>query len=123
MKNTLKERFAEFAKLTEASQTLKAIDKFYADEYAQYENNEAPLIGKTANRAKEVENIAGVHNFTIQFDKVVIDETQQIVWGKMDIRLDNKKFGPLKMTEAFFQQWKEGKLVEQRFYYKEIQKA
>ena len=123
MKAKLKDNFTTFEELAAKGKTLEAIDRFYADSYSQFENNEAPIVGKSANREKEEQNIAGVHNFSIAFDKVVIDEAQQIVWGKMEIRFDSKKFGPLKMTEAFFQQWEGDKIVEQRFYYKEIEKA
>ena len=109
---------ADYRLLLEKGDNLSVIDLFYADDMQQVENNEAPVIGKTALLEMEKKNLAGVNSFEQKIISLVIDEEKGIVMGEMQVVFDSKKSGQKKLHEAFIQHWKDGKIVYQKFYYK-----
>ena len=117
----LNTHFQEFARLTRAGETLAAIDNFYADDIQQFENTDDPIIGKEKLRELEVANLDRVTFLQIDILNEVIDEEQQIVWGEFRIQFTNKKLGKMRLNEAFFQRWRDGKIIEFKFFYKEIE--
>jgi len=119
--NSFTEKVNSFLDLLEQGKSLKAIEIFYAEEAVQYENYKLLLTGKAKLYAHEQMSIKNVNSFRIKCDNVVVDEKREMVWGEMKIEMDHKKIGKKKMTEAFFQKWSEGKIVEQKFYYKGFQ--
>ena len=109
---------ADYRLLLEKGDNLSVIDLFYADDMQQVENNEAPVIGKTALLEMEKKNLAGVNSFEQKIISLVIDEEKGIVMGEMQVVFDSKKSGQKKLHEAFIQHWKDEKIVYQKFYYK-----
>ena len=121
--NDLKTNFDSFMQLITGGKTLEAIEQFFDNNIKQYENTAPPVIGKQKLWDMEKKNLEGVNSLNIQVVREVIDEEKGIVWGEMYIQFESKKMGLLNLNEAFFQQWKNGKITEQKFFYKEIQPA
>ena len=117
---TLSQIIDQYKQLLETNDSLAIIERFYADDIVQVENNEAPVTGKETILALEKKNMDGVNWFTLKIDKLVVDEKQGLVMGEMDISFDSKKYGKKKLKEAFVQHWVNGKITYQKFYYKEI---
>ena len=118
---SLADNFKEFAALLEKGDSLEAIERFFADDIQQYENNQLTFSGKQKSLEEERNNLDKVTQFSALFANVGIDFAQQRVWGEMILTFDSKKTGKMLLEEAFFQQWENGKIKVQKFYYKGIQ--
>ena len=110
----------QYRQLLESGDNLAVIERYYADDIIQIENNEAPTKGKEQILKIEQNNIATVNSFSQKIENLVIDEKQRLVMGEMNISFDSKKYGKKKLNELFIQHWKNEKIIYQKFYYKEI---
>jgi sulfate adenylyltransferase subunit 1 len=108
----------DFQNLISEGKTLEAIEKYYADNVQLQENSDAPRVGKTVALAHEKGNMERVKYFKINIKSSVLDETQGLVMGEMNIDFENLKGVKIEMNEAFVQRWENGKIVFERFYYK-----
>lgn len=95
---------------------LEGFDAFYADDVVMQENNEAPRVGKAANRQFEINFFSSVENFygmELQASAVNGDTT----FGQwfMDVQL--KGMPRMAMTQVSVRKWQDGKLVHERFFY------
>ena len=115
------EKVASYKALMEKGAFLQVIDKYYHEAVKQKENNEPSVQGRSTLRAMEVKNLNGVHAVELEILSMVVDDEQEMVMGEMLIRFHSKKHGWKKLQEAFVQQWKEGKIIYQRFYYHTIE--
>ena len=113
--------FEEFSQLVSTGQTLEAMESYYAPSYTQQENEEPPKSGKAHWLETEKVNLEGVTELKATFGPVLFDETNQRVMGELQVFFISKKKGPLKLTEAFYQQWQDGEIVFQKFYWQKIQ--
>lgn len=110
----------EYKSLLSKSENLAVINLFYDDDIVQVENNEAPVKGKNAVLEQELRSIESVHWFNQRITSLVVDEKSGLVMGEMQVEFKSKKLGLKRLEEAFVQQWKENKIIYQRFYYKEF---
>ncbi|MCW3087301.1 MAG: hypothetical protein JWQ78_687 [Sediminibacterium sp.] len=114
----LKNILARYRALLEKGDNMSVIELFYADNIIQVENDEAPIEGKAAILELEKANLARVNSFHQEITSLLVDEEKGTVMGEMRIAFDSKKSGAKKLNEAFVQQWVDGKIVHQKFYYK-----
>ncbi|MEL6717083.1 MAG: nuclear transport factor 2 family protein [Bacteroidota bacterium] len=118
---TLNDYFAHFQALAKQGKSLEIIDLYYSEQIVQYENNVAAYKSKAALLGHETTSLAKVNSLEISVQNVVIDEARQMIWGEMTNRFELKKGGKKILNEAFFQQWEDGKIVVQKFYYKGVE--
>lgn len=59
----------------------------------------------------------GVSDVATKLSDVVIVEQEQLVWGRMTITFNSEEVGAKTLDQAFMQRWKDGQIIEQRFYY------
>lgn len=116
----MKSQFQEYLQLLEKGANLEIIDRFYAEDIKQYENTVLAFINKASVRKHEERALKKVDNLKIKVRNVVIDERLQVVWGEMTNEFEDKQKGKRKIVEAFFQKWENGKILEQKFYYKSL---
>jgi hypothetical protein len=121
--SSLKEIITLYKALLEAGESIALIEKFYADDIIQIENEETAIKGKLQLLELEKNNIAGVDSFESKIDTIIIDEEQKLVMGEMSIQFVSKRLGKKKLKEAFVQQWMNGKITYQKFYYKDFTDA
>jgi sulfate adenylyltransferase subunit 1 len=114
-----KAHVADFQDLITSGKTLEAIEKYYADSVQVQENSDAPRGGKTLALTHEKGNIDRVKYFKINIKSSVSDETQGLVIGELFLEFETLKGQIIKMEEAFVQRWESGKIVFERFYYKQ----
>ena len=117
----LEKSFTSFAHLASQGKTLEAMQQYYADNYAQFENFGEPVSGKAFWLAHETKNLAQVNSVTLEYNNLVFDEVNGKVWGELINKFDSKKHGPMILKEAFFQQWDKDKIILQKFYYNKIE--
>lgn len=115
-----KNTFQEYLQILESGQMLAVIDRFYSDDIRQYENNQLFLDSKTDLIAHEEKNLSRVTELEVKIHQLILDEEKQWAWGEMLSRFTSRQGQKLQLQEAFFQKWKEGKIIEQKFYYKEV---
>src|SRR5450432_3143484 len=107
----------EYQSLLEAGKNFELIDKFYADDIVQIENNGSPVTGKATLIEIEKNNIEGVYSFSQEIINIAADENSGIVMGEMLVKFHSKTKGNKIIHEAFIQKWKDAKIYYQRFYY------
>ena len=115
---SLDEQFSAFVALLRGGRYLESIDRFYAEDIVQYENEDPPTQGKTNLLAAERAAEKRVASAEIKVFDAVVDEARGLVWGEMDIHFVSKEGVEQQLREAFRQNWRNGKIIQQRFYYK-----
>lgn len=95
---------------------LEAFDQYYADDVVMQENSDAPFVGKEFNRKREIEffeSIAEWHGGKVEFEAVNGNVSFGQWW--MDVTLKNGY--RYTNTQVAVRQWKDGKIVHERFFY------
>ena len=99
-----------------SGQALEAFEQFYADDVVMIEGNGERHEGKDTNRTREQEFFASVeevHAFDLLGSAVSGDRSYS-EW-LMDVTL--KGVGRVKMEQTAVRDWRDGKVVRERFYY------
>jgi ketosteroid isomerase-like protein len=95
---------------------MDAFEKYYADDVVMQENSEDPRVGKAANRKAEEEFIASVEAFNGASVKAsaVNGDVSFSEW-EMDITFKGGKRA--KFNQVAVRHWKNGQIVNERFFY------
>ena len=96
--------------------TLEAFEKFYADDVVMQDNDYPVRAGKEVNRQYEEAFVNGLTEFrgAKVLNTVISDDIAAIEWW-MDFT--HKDFGTRNYRQLSVQRWKNGKIVEEKFYY------
>lgn len=112
----LKQSVDELNQMILEGKVLEAFEKFYAEDVVMQDNNNPARTGKAENRKYEEAFVGGLTEFrgakilnTIISDGIAVVET----W--MDFT--HKDYGDRNYTQVSVQRWKDGKIVEEKFYY------
>lgn len=112
----LKQLVDELNQMILEGKVLEAFEKFYADNVVMQDNDNPVRTGKADNRKYEEAFVGGLTAFrgakilnTIISDGIAVVET----W--MDFT--HKDYGDRNYTQVSVQRWKDGKIVEEKFYY------
>jgi len=100
-----------------SGKALEAFDAFYADDVVMQENDGEARVGKAPNREYEegfFASIAEVHEFALH-SSAVSDSVSFSDWT-FDITFQDGK--RVKMNQVAKREWKDGKVVGERFFYK-----
>jgi hypothetical protein len=119
----LREQVDQYKQLLEQGDTIAVIEQFYHDDIYQLENDEETIVGKQRLLELERQSLEKVRDLILRVPTIVVDEEQQIVMGEMMITFYHKTGGLRFLKEAFVQQWENGKIVKQQFYYRAIRSA
>ncbi|WP_340105238.1 nuclear transport factor 2 family protein [Rhodohalobacter sp. 8-1] len=97
---------------------MDAFEKYYADDVVMTLEDGTEVKGKDANRDRENEFFGSVESFN-GMEVVAItsneDDETTAVESWMDITFKGAD-EPTKLEQVATQQWKDGKIVEERFY-------
>jgi ketosteroid isomerase-like protein len=99
-----------------SGKALEAFEKYYADDVVMQENSDEPRQGKAANRKAEEEFFASVESFnggSVKARAVNGDVT----FSEWEYDLTFKGGNRIKMNQVAVRRWKDGKIVNERFYY------
>ena len=95
---------------------LEAFDKYYHEDIIMQENENPPVTGKVANRQREEEFFGSITEFRgAQPLKVTVGENTTMVEWHYDYT--HRDWGVRKYNQVAVQEWKDGKIVHERFYY------
>lgn len=98
-------------------QALEAFDTFYSDDVVMQENDGEARVGKASNRQYEENffaSIAEVHEFAMH-SSAVGDDVSYSEWT-FDVTF--KDGNRVKMNQVAKREWKDGKVIGERFFYK-----
>lgn len=95
---------------------LDAFDKFYADDVVMQDNDYPARNGKAVNRQHEEAFVNGMTEFrgAKVLNTVVSDGVAATEWW---FDYTHKDYGTRNYRQLAVQRWKDGKIVEEKFYY------
>ncbi len=106
----------DLSKMINEGKILEAFEKYYADDVVMQENNDAPRVGKEANRAHEEAFVNGIVKVNeMKTLGIGVGENYSTIESYIDA--EHKDWGPMKMSQVAVQNWKDGKIVKEKFYY------
>jgi len=99
-----------------AGDILGAFERFYAEDVTMQENSLPPLVGKAANRKHEEEFVGAVEQF--HGAKVLASAVNgDISFSEWEMDITFKGGARVVMAQTAVRRWKEGQIVNERFYY------
>jgi ketosteroid isomerase-like protein len=95
---------------------IEAFERFYADDIVMQENLDPPTRGKQANREREEKFFGNIE--TLHTGRVVQSAVgDDVSFAEMEFDATMQGGERVHMTEVARRQWKDGKIVHERFYY------
>jgi len=114
--STINEMINDLNSLVLQGKAMEAFEKYYAEDVVMQENNFPPTVGKDANRERELAFFGGITEFRgAEVHDVAIGDNVSMVVSSMDYT--HKEYGARKTTQVAVQHWKDGKIVNERFFY------
>jgi ketosteroid isomerase-like protein len=108
---------AELNQMILAGQVMEAFEKFYAEDTVMQENTDPPCVGKAANRERELAFFASVQEFHgMTLGAVAVADDVSFSEWVADVTF--KGGGRVVMTQVARRKWRNGQIVDERFYYK-----
>ena len=114
--NTLLEKISNINDMIVQGRALEAFDQFYHDDVVMQENDNPIVEGKVANRQREEDFFGAITEFRGANPlKVTIGENTTMVEWHFDYT--HKDWGIKNYTQIAVQDWKDGKIIKEKFYY------
>ncbi|OGI89784.1 hypothetical protein A2911_00810 [Candidatus Nomurabacteria bacterium RIFCSPLOWO2_01_FULL_40_15] len=114
--NNTKDLVEDLAKMIGEGKIMEAFEKYYADNVVMQENEDAPRVGKEVSRKYEeafVNGITELHDAKIL--GVAVGDNYSTIESFMDVT--HKDWGRAARSQVAVQHWKDGKIVNEKFYY------
>ena len=116
MTQNLKQNVDELNGLILEGKILDAFDKFYAPEVVMQDNDLPARNGFEENRQFEVAFVNGLTEFRgAQLLNTIISD--DVVASEWAFDYTHKDWGVRNYKQISIQRWKDGKIVEEKFYY------
>ena len=113
---TLIEKISTINDMILQGNALEAFDEFYHDDIVMQENDNTEFVGKELNRKREEEFFSSITDFrSARPLKVTIGENTTMVEWHFDYT--HKDWGIKNYTQVAVQDWKDGKIIKEKFYY------
>jgi len=95
---------------------MDAFEKYYHDDVVMQENANNPVIGKSANRQREIEFLNNIQEFrSASVNGVGVGaDISFVVWS---YDYTHKEWGVKNYTQVSVQNWKDGKIIKEQFFY------
>lgn len=114
--NAISEKIHELKEMFVEGKGLEAFDKFYADDVVMQENEQEPTVGKEANRNREEEFFQKVTEVrkAVPLNVAVGENCTMVEW---DFDYTHEDWGIRNYRQVSVQEWKDGKIIKETFYY------
>jgi len=113
---TIKERLDHLNQLILEGKAMDGFEMYYDDNVVMQENELTPTVGKAANRQRErsfFENITAFRGAKV-LDVAVGENVSCVRWH---LDYTHKEWGVRNYTQVAVQHWKNGKIVNEQFFY------
>lgn len=114
--NTIEKNIQELNELVLNGKMIEAFDKFYHEDVQMQENEDLPVVGKAANRQRELlflENIEEFRNASVT-GVATNGNTSFVIWS---YDYTHKQWGVKTYTQVSVQHWKDGLIIKEQFFY------
>lgn len=113
---TVKTRVAALNTMIQQGRIMEAMNEFYDEDVVMSENDGEAAVGLEANLVREQEFVDNTQWHGLELKDVAVDGDTAMVRWWMDFT--NVQYGQrLAFTQVAYQKWRDGKIVEERFYY------
>ena len=114
--NTLLKKISDLNDLVLRGKPLEAFETYYDDGVVMQENENAPTIGKEANRKRENEFYSSIVEFrNAKLLKLTLGESVTMTQWHYDYT--HKDWGIRNYTQVSVQEWKNDKIIREQFFY------
>jgi predicted DNA-binding protein YlxM (UPF0122 family) len=112
----IKEKIEDLIKLMLSGKQMDAFEKYYHEDVVMQENSKPPMVGKSANRERELQGMQMIEAFHgAQVNAVAVGDNVTMVEWEFDVTY--KGAPRMKMCQVAVQRWKDGQIIQERFYY------
>ncbi len=112
----LLEKIDDLNDLVLQGQAIQAFEKYYHDDVIMQENENDPTVGKEANLQREKEFFESITEFrSAKPLKITVGENISMVQWSYDYT--HKDWGVRNYTQVSVQEWKDGKIIKEQFFY------
>jgi hypothetical protein len=113
---SLLEKITDLNNMVLQGKPMEAFETWYHDDVVMQENDQQPTIGKAANRTREEQFFASVIEFRkgIPLHIAAGNNVTTVVW---QFDYTHKEWGVRNYTQVSVQQWKDGRIIHEQFFY------
>jgi len=114
--SSIEHSLKELNTLVVEGKLMDAFEKYYHDDVVMQENSNSPVVGKVANRQRELEFLNNIQEFRAASVKGVAvgPEISFVIWS---YDYTHKEWGVKNYTQVSVQNWKDGKIIKEQFFY------
>jgi hypothetical protein len=114
--NAIEESLHDLNQLVINGKLLEAFEKYYHEEISMQENSNPPVVGKEANRKRELEFLGNIVEFrNASVSGIAIgDGVSFVVWN---YDYTHKEWGVKNYSQVSVQTWSDGKIIKEQFFY------
>ncbi|WP_276372612.1 nuclear transport factor 2 family protein [Chryseolinea sp. H1M3-3] len=113
---TIDQKIKELNALVTSGKLMEAFEKFYHEDVQMQENANPPVVGKVANRKRELEFLSNVSEFRNASVKGVAanGNLSFVIWS---YDYTHKEWGEKNYTQVSVQHWQDGQIIKEQFFY------
>lgn len=116
MSTDLKVAFEDIKNLVLQGKAMDAFEKYYAEDVVMQENGNPPTVGKEANRQRELDFFSKLSEFRgAEVKNVAYGDN--LILSEWFLDYTHTEWGKRTYNQTCVQVWKDGKIVEERYYY------
>jgi hypothetical protein len=112
----LRAAFEEITNLVLQGKAMEAFEKYYDEDVVMQENENPEVVGKEANRQRELDFFSKLVEFRGAKVKGVAFGDDLII-SEWSLDYTHADWGKKTYDQVSVQRWKDGKVVHERFYY------
>ncbi len=119
-KITLSNFVLQLNQLIISGETIEAMERFYAENVTMQENDELPRVGKPICIEHEKAMLSSVKSLKSTLLNQAIDHQNQVVFSEWIFEFTNHKDKTSILQEISVQQWQNGQVAYEKFYYNKM---
>ncbi len=113
-----KQRVNDLVSYIQNGKILEAMTEFYSANATMRENNNPPTVGLAANIEREKQFLAYVKRWkSLNFEAVGVDAERGKAMVQINFEFEAVDGKNVKYDQVAVQTWKDGKIVDEKFYY------
>lgn len=114
--NTLIEKISDLNDMILQGKAMEAFEQYYHEDVVMQENDTPEIVGKEANRKREEDFFASITEFRgAKPLQIAVGEGTTMVEWHYDYT--HKDWGVKNFTQIAVQNWRDGKIIREKFYY------
>lgn len=113
---TVQEKISHLNQLILEGKAMDAFELYYHDNVVMQENENAPTVGKEANRLREIDFFSSILEFR-NGQVLEVGTGENVSFVKWYFDYTHKDWGVRNYTQVAVQHWENGKIIKEQFFY------